>query len=192
MSVALWVRVILWLWFAAALAVGHFLLLQRVPPLGVPAIVFGLTAVLLAAYRRLPSLRTWVDALDLRALVLLHVTRFVGFYFLFLYHRGVLPRAFAIPAGFGDILVATMALPVALAPLAAAVRLRAIVIWNMVGLVDILLVVFTAVQLNLAAPLHMRAFTHLPLSLLPTFLVPIIIVTHIVIFIRLAQGQRAA
>ena len=38
---------------------------------------------------------------------------------------------------------------------------------------------------------RMRALTHLPLSLLPTFLVPVIITTHIVIFLRLRRDPAS-
>jgi hypothetical protein len=39
------------------------------------------------------------------------VTRFVGAYFLVVYYRdAALPRAFAVPGGWGDIIVATLAL----------------------------------------------------------------------------------
>jgi hypothetical protein len=182
-------RYIFWLWFFAALAVGHFLVLQRLPTRAVPALIAVQVAVLLVAYFRAPTFRAWVDRFDLRALVLLHATRFVGFYFLHLYARGQLPYAFAVPAGYGDIIVAALALGVALIPLSASVRERAIGIWNVVGLVDILLVVFTAARLVFADPLSMRAFTHLPLSLLPTFLVPLIIATHVVIYVRLNRGR---
>lgn len=191
MPAALLVRLFFWLWFAAAAAAGHFLLLQRLPPQSIPGIVLTLTAVLLVLYFRVAPVRAWVDALDLRTLVLLHVTRFVGIYFLVLYQNGVLPRAFAVPAGLGDILVATMALPVALAPIEPALRRRAIVIWNVVGFVDMLFVVATAIRLNLADPTQLRAFTHLPLSLLPTFLVPLILATHIVLFIRCARENAS-
>ena len=133
-----------------------------------------------------------MDALDLRSLVLLHVTRFVGIYFLVLYRRGQLPYDFAVPGGIGDIIVAALALPLALAPLADTTRQRAMRIWNIIGLVDIVLVVLTATRLNLADPTQMHALTYLPLSLLPTFLVPLIIATHIVIFVRLARPQTSA
>ena len=192
MSVALIVRIVFWLWFAAAAAAGQFQLLLRLPPVAVPAIVFGLTALVLWPYFRIAPFRAWVDALDLRTLVLLHLTRFVGIYFLVLYQRDELPRAFAVPGGIGDIIVATMALPVVFAPLERESRLRAILIWNVVGFLDILGVVFTAARLNLAAPSQMRALTHLPLSLLPTFLVPLIIATHVIIFVRVTQRSRAA
>jgi hypothetical protein len=187
MSAAIVARLVLWLWFAAALAVGYFRVLPRLPPPAIQGIIFGLTGLLLIAYFRLAAVRTWVNALDIRALVLLHVTRFVGFYFLVLYQRGELPRAFAVPGGIGDIIVATTALGVALAPLEHVTRLRAIVIWNVVGLFDIMMVVVTATRINLTTPGELRALTHLPLSLLPTFLVPLIIATHVILFARAVQ-----
>jgi hypothetical protein len=192
MPAALIVRLLFWLWFGAAVAAGHLLWLQRLPPYGVQAIIVGLSAVALLAYFRIQAVRAWVDSIDLRGLVLLHVTRFVGIYFLVLYQRGELPRAFAVPAGFGDIIVASMALPVAFAPLDPHARRRAIRIWNVVGLADILLVVVTATRINLANPFQLRALTHLPLSLLPTFLVPLIIATHVIIFVRIARSEHTS
>ena len=47
---------------------------------------------------------------DLRALALFHVTRFVGFYFLVLHARGELPWAFAVPGGWGDNITAAWVL----------------------------------------------------------------------------------
>jgi hypothetical protein len=38
----------------------------------------------------------------------------------------------------------------------------------------------------------MRALTYLPLSLLPTFLVPLIIATHVMLFLRLRAKPGAA
>jgi hypothetical protein len=103
-----------------------------------------------------------------------HVVRFVGFYFLVLHARGELPRAFAVPGGWGDIATATLALMVS--TLSADTRLgkSAYLAWNIFGLLDILFVVATATRLGLANPDSMRALTHLPLSLLPTFIVPLI------------------
>lgn len=192
MPVALLLRLLFWLWFGGALAAGHYLVLQRLPGFGVPLVICGLTAFLLLAYFRLPPVRTWVDAVDLRNLILLHVTRFIGIYFLFLFQRGELPRAFALPAGIGDLIIATMALPVAFAPLAAEPRRRAVAIWNVAGLVDILLVVASAARLTAADPAQLRAMTHLPLSLLPTFLVPLLIATHVIIYVRTAPTRTDA
>ena len=74
-----------------------------------------------------------------------------------------------------------------LGPFQPGTRLRLITIWNVVGLVDILMVVVTAARLGLSEPASMRALTVLPLSLLPTFLVPLIIATHILIFARIRR-----
>jgi len=182
---------VFWTWLGAAFFVGQQLLLQGLPPLAIPACVLGLTAVLLFSYFRLAAVRSWVDALDLRTLVLLHVSRFIGIYFLILYRRGVLPYDFAVPGGIGDIIVAALALAIVVVPLSTVTGERMIRIWNIIGLVDIALVVLTAARLNLADPIQMRALTYLPLSLLPTFLVPLIIATHVIIYVRLTRTPDA-
>jgi hypothetical protein len=64
----------------------------------------------------------------------------------------------------------------------------AVLAWNIFGFLDILFVVATAARLGLADPHSMRALLQLPLSLLPTFLVPVIIATHVIIFARLRRS----
>ena len=180
-------RAAFWTWFLTALAAGRFEWLERLPVPAIQGILFVITAVLLAAYFRLPALRARVDELDVRALVLLHVSRFVGIYFLVLHQRGELPYAFAVPGGWGDNLTAFLALCVVFVPLREEIRRHAILIWNTIGLVDIVLVVATAARFGLTDPDQLRAFRHLPLSMLPTFLVPLIIATHVIIYVRLAR-----
>jgi len=180
------VRAIFLLWLFLALAAGKLQLLQAVPSPWHPGFAVFLAALLLAAWRLVAPLRAWVDAVDLRLLVLLHITRFVGFYFLLLVGRGELTPEF-IQAGYGDIVTAGLALWVVLLPLNASLRLRAVTIWNVIGLVSILLVLSDGVRLGLTQPAALRPFTELPLSLLPTFLVPLILASHIIIFVRLRQ-----
>ena len=191
MTTPLVIRLSVWTWLIAAMLVGHYRLLQRLPLTAVQGVLFGLTAILLLLYFRIRGLRSWIDGLDLRSLVLLHVTRFVGFYFLFLYNRGELPYAFAVPGGWGDNLVAVLALLVCLIPMADATRRRAITIWNVIGLTDILLVLATGARLGWENPSQLRALTVLPLSLLPTFLVPLILATHVIIFLRVRRETPA-
>lgn len=190
MAVSLLIRLLFWLWFGGALAAGHFLLLQRVSALALPALTLFLAAIPVLAYLRVESIRTWVDTLDLRALVLLHVTRFAAIYLLVLHQRGEVPRALVVPGALGDIIVAVMALPVAFAPLADAARHRAIVIWNVVGFVGLLLAQVSVARLALSAPAEVRVLTPLPLSLLPTFLVPLLLASHVVIFARTGHAAR--
>ena len=183
------VRLVLWTWFLAALVVGRLELLARLPALAPQIILVALTVLLLVACFAISAVRTWIDALDVRALVLPHVTRFVGVYFLLLYQRGVLPYAFAVPCGWGDIIVASLAVGVVFLPLGEKLRHHVCFIWNTVGLVDILFVVFTAARIGLTRPWQLGALRVLPLSVLPTFLVPLIIATHVLIYARLVRSS---
>jgi hypothetical protein len=192
MSMRLIVRLVFWFWLLAALYVGDSLLLQRLPMPAIPGLILLLTAGVLLLYGKNRRWHDWINSLDLRSLVLLHVTRFVGFYFLVLYQRGELPYAFAVPGGWGDNLTAALALLICFLPLRPALRRRAITMWNALGFVDIMLVVFTAARLGLQDPAQMRALTYLPLSLLPTFLVPLIIATHVIIYLRLRREAPGA
>jgi len=192
MTTPILVRISIWTWLIAAMLVGNYRLLQRLPMPAIQGVLFGLTAILLLLYFKVGALRSWINRLDLRSLVLLHVTRFVGFYFLVLYHRGELPYEFAVPGGWGDNVVAALALVVVFCPMSDALRRRALTIWNVIGFIDIMLVVITAARIGLAAPWRMLALTVLPLSLLPTFLVPLIIATHVIIYLRLRRENPAA
>jgi hypothetical protein len=122
--------------------------------------------------------------------VLPHVTRFVGVYFLLLYQRGVLPYAFAVPGGWGDIIVASLAVGVVFLPLGEKLRHHVCFIWNTIGLVDILFVVVMAARIGLTRPWQLGALRVLPLSVLPTFLVPLIIATHVLIYVNLVRKLR--
>jgi hypothetical protein len=174
------------LWLFLALAVGKLQLLGALPPSGALLLCLALTGAVLAAWRWHPAIRGWVDGLDLRALVLFHATRFVGAYFLVLESRGVLPPPF-FQAGLGDVVTAVLALAVCLLPLTPARRRSGIVIWNVIGATDIMLVVFTVMRLSLTRPDSLHPFTGLPLSLLPTLLVPLIIASHVIITVRLGR-----
>jgi hypothetical protein len=174
---------LLWFTIAFVLAASGRLLLLRPP---VPQLVLaGLTIGLIAAGALAPGFRVWLAGLNIRQIVAIHVTRFIGIYFLVLYGRGELPWAFAVPGGWGDIVVATGALGLVLLVPDLASRRGLVMAWNVVGMVDILGVVATAFRLALADPASMSALLRLPLSLLPTFLVPVIIASHVLLFARL-------
>ena len=140
---------------------------------------------------RSESFQKFCLGLDIRVLLLIHLTRFVGIYFLVLYSRGELPYEFAVHGGLGDIAVAATALLVCIfSPRAGGTGFVIYFAWNILGLIDILYVVMMATRSAIANPQSMKALTELPLSLLPTFLVPIIIFTHILIFFRLYSSYR--
>ncbi len=184
------VVVILLTWLLAASFVGGAGLLVGLRPPAPQLIIVVLSAALVVASQTLPWLRTWSRTVDCRWLVLPHLGRFVGVYFLILMGQGRLPRAFALPAGWGDIVVAVLAVALLLlAPRAGRRAWGALFAWNLIGLVDILLVVAIAARLMIAGEPSMNEILHLPLSLLPTFLVPIVIGTHVLLLLRL-HAQR--
>ena len=179
------------IWFLIALIIGAYSLLATIPPPIPQLILFSLVLALLIIFWKSESFQNICFDLDIRVLLSIHLSRFVGIYFLILHSKGELPYAFAVPGGFGDIAVAITALLVSIfSPTKGGLGFIIYFAWNILGLIDILYVVKTAARLAIADPQSMIALTELPLSLLPTFLVPIIIFTHVLIFVRLYNSYR--
>jgi hypothetical protein len=150
-----------------------------------PKAVFGVLAALIIATALIRPLRNRALAIDVRYLIAFHFTRFIGFYFLYLYNRGELPRNFAVFGGWGDIAVSFLAIAVIFVP-----RSRSfLALWNLLGLADILAVVVTAARDEAAVPGSMHQLDHLPLLLLPTLIVPLIIFTHGLMLFRLLRRR---
>ena len=109
-------------------------------------------------------------------LTLPHAFRYIGMVFLV---PGVvaqpLPDSFAIAAAYGDLLAAVLALVALRAGWAGAVT--AVWLFNVVGTVDLL----NALRHVDVAPLFGAAWY------IPTMLVPILLVTHFMIFTRLLK-----
>lgn len=177
------------IWLGVAILLGATGLVARLRPPAPQLVLVALTAGLIIAGAAVSRFRSWLTSIRIRKLVALHVTRFVGIYFLVLYGRGELPYAFAVPGGWGDIVVAALALIIVLlVPDLDRARL-VIFAWNILGFADILYVVATAARLGLTDPSSIAALLHLPLSLLPTFLVPLIIASHVLIFVRVGRRR---
>ena len=178
------IRLVVFIWLGLAFVVGATGVLAGlpVPP---PAIAVALTIIALLLVRFSPGSRHAVQQLGPGPLVLFHVVRIAaGGYFLVLGARGVLPREFTSPAGWGDIVVGVAAVWVLLRclPLRTAGQRLGLLVWNVAGLLDILAVLGNAVRLFVADPSFVEPFTSLPLAILPTFVVPVVIVSHVLLF----------
>jgi hypothetical protein len=139
-------------WLIVAIAISANGLLTQLRPPAPQALIVVLTAVCLALARLVPTLRAWLDRVDIRAIIALHNTRLVaGIAFLVLPEHGEGWRSFALPAGYGDIVVGLLAIAViiwvpAKASASAIWFCRA---WNLFGFADILFVVGNAARLGL-------------------------------------------
>jgi hypothetical protein len=174
-----------WLCFAVGLASWF----HSASAPAVAATVWTLTALVLLACWKIIPIRVWALNVDVSWPVLLHLTRlFAGAYFLVLCQRGQLPCAFARVAGWGDIVVAILALAV-VGALRTDFAKSLLLIWNTLGLIDIIFVVFSAFRFGLKDWQSMHALREFPLSLLPTFVVPLVIASHVLIFARLARAR---
>ena len=187
------VAVLLGCWLLAAIAFGASGVIAGLKPPAPQLMLLAITALTLIVGWTNATLRAWAKTVDLRLVVAFHFVRFVGAYFLILERRGELPAAFALPAGWGDLLVAVLAVFLVFGGSPSSVgRTRLFRLWNLLGAVDILLVVATAARLAIADPASMSALAHLPLNLLLTFVVPLIIATHVLIAARLRANMRVA
>lgn len=175
------------IWFLAALAVGASGLLVRTGPIVPQLWLVALTVLLIAAGVSIASFRSWLAVVDLRLPIAIHLSRFVGVYFLMLYARGLLPFDFAVLGGWGDIAVAVTALAFIVVSRDPAAHRSLLWVWNLFGFVDIVFVVLTAGRMAAADPASMGPLRYPPLSLLPTYFVPLILASHVLIFWRLGR-----
>ncbi len=189
----LWLVVGLGIWFVIVQVLSVLDFWQRAG-IVIPKVVGLLVLAQLFILWRVPRLRELLIDGDPRWLLSVHTMRFVGILFLVMHGRGELPWAFAVPGGWGDIVIATGAVLLLLFafPLRTPTGRMVLLLWNVAGLIDILFVVSTALRLFLGDPLSMSALARLPLCLLPTFFVPLIIVSHLLLFVWIRRHPMPA
>ncbi len=157
-------------------------------PFLVPVAVASTIAAGIVAYRRGGALRVHVDRVDLRWPVLLHMIRApIGALILFDMSRGVIPELFGRRAGPGDIAVGVLAVIAAMAlPARSPTRRVVVTVWCVFGIADLALAFSTAQYLLFVVRDPRLALVgQLPYALLPLFVVPIMILTHLLVLSRL-------
>jgi hypothetical protein len=195
-AVASGVVLAVWLVGAVALARQGFLE-QPAGEVGPPPVGINLVLVLLALAFFLAtsaSLRALLSRQS--SLIRLHLWRFEGILFLILMTQGRLPGLFALPAGIGDVLVAATAPWVGRSADTPRGSRRAI-IWNCLGLTDLVVAIALGVMTNPGAA-HVFdtvpssvAMTQFPMALIPTFLVPLAMTLHVISLWQLLGGSWA-
>ena len=166
---------------------------SRLPLAFVNSIIFP-PLIFAVAYRYSERVREITHKLDLRLLTSLQAWRVLGGMFLVLYLHGLLPGMFAWPAAVGDLIVGIYAPFVAIAITNHTKHWpHHVFALSVIGLLDFAWALGTGL-LSSSSPLGLLAGTvttdlmqRLPLSLIPTFLVPLWIVFHIISLLQIRE-----
>jgi len=152
--------------------------------------IFGLQVVLtfvvyglVAKWYVSPRLATLPLGAALQPLLVLHALRHLGMVFLVPTVVGpALPASFAVPAAYGDLLAGLLALAAM-----GALRTRSSIaipltwLFNVVGLLDLI----NAFYQGLSNDVQLGAAYYIP-----TFIVPALVITHLMIFRMLVRHPR--
>lgn len=168
---------------------------------GVPPIAYALVPLAIGyiAYLSSRSVRAVIREIPLHWMIGFQLYRALGFVFLIEWSMGALPAVFALPAGIGDMAIGITAPFVAVLVARATPNARRVaLLWNVLGIVDLVVAVTTGV-LSSPGALHLlaldapnRAVAMFPLVLVPTIAVPLSILLHLISLHRLSEGVRPA
>ena len=178
-------------------AAGAFVGPPGQPPV---AIAIGIAVPLLvffALLRLSKSFRELLLSVDLRLIAGIQAWRWAGLGFLFLYAYNVLPAAFALTAGLGDMAIGATApwiiLSLSRRPEFAASG--AFIRWNLLGILDLVTAVSIATVTAMlasgaAGEISTTPMATLPLLVVPAFLVPSFLMLHTVALLQSRQLRR--
>jgi hypothetical protein len=186
-------------WMVASVLGAWFLftLFTAFPGVGrVPGALLGIVLPVLAAvvlYFFSPQAQRAVAGLNVPYLVGLQATRVAGGLFILLHAAGRLSNPFAAAAGWGDLLAAGLAIPAAIV---AYRQLEGwekwVFAWNVIGLLDFVSAVTFGLTSQSGSPLQIfmeppgtAILADLPWRTVPGFYVPLFIIAHLALFIRL-------
>ena len=189
-------------WLALAYWLGARGFFLGSPAEAVPKVAFGLLApiaVALAILAVSKLARAVVAVTPLHLLIAVQTYRIEGAVFLAMFAYGRMPGEFALPAGWGDLLIGASAPFVAWLYRRDAIRWRGLaLLWNIGGVLDLVVAVGMGVltapgrfqQFALGAPNSL--ITTFPLVLIPTFLVPLSLLLHGLSLWRLMSDHQTA
>ena len=169
------------------------------PPLPILAALAAPLGIFGLAYRLAPRFRDFVLSLDLRMLTAAQSWRVIGGMFLFLWAFDLRPALFAFPAGLGDVAVGIAAVFVLRAMIDEAPGWRRkVLLLNLAGLLDFAGAFATGILTSNSAlgllagekAAQWASMDSMPLSLIPTFAVPMWIILHLISLLQLRQMGR--
>lgn len=181
---ALFIRLayVVLIWFLLVLG-GSLLGTFAQVPLVFYVIIGGPVVLYVASYLLSDTFRRFVGSLvgDPFGITALQVYRVLGVSMAIQALKGALPAVFGLPAGFGDLFIGLTALLAAAALASDTISGKVVfVLWNVLGLLDLLIAVSTATLAAslLSGPVTMAPMRLYPLSLVPAFGVPLAFLLH--------------
>ncbi len=176
-----------WFVFALSASALHVFKTDLLPVVLGLAVTIPIVAFLLW-FATSAAFRQFALSLNPRTLTFVQSWRIAGFTFLVLYAAGILPGVFALPAGGGDIAIGATA-PLVAVKLANFNHRRGFIFWQILGISDLVMAVTLGTIARLISPdgVGTGVMTVLPLSLIPTFAVPLLIMLHV---ICIAQARQ--
>jgi len=179
--------------FIVITIIGLLGVFEHLPQQAIGVTIVANTLAVLLLVNFIPQFNAEVQAISTENLILLHTIRApIGAGFLIFYKHGMLPEAFALRAGWGDIVAAGLGVLVVLLSTqfrSQIIRNRLYLLWSVVGLADLLIAVGTGLSLGLADEASMVWITRLPLLLVPTCILPVLFSTHLIILKRILPTQ---
>ena len=171
-------------------------IIPNVPTLALAIVIPVIVGLVLLA--RSTRVRALLAATPAPWLIGAQVYRVMGAIFLINWAHGALPGDFALPAGYGDIAVGLLALPVALWVSSRSASGRtAGILWNVLGLADLTIAVSMGAMTS-PGPIHFFALDHpnvliatFPTVLIPAFAVPVSFILHVLSLWQLRRVGRA-
>jgi hypothetical protein len=188
-------------WFAIAVALA-LAGVYSAATTRIPTIQFGIVIPILIGCLmiwRWPAVSRLIDAVPRQWVIAIQFYRVEGVIFLVLFTTHLLPGLFALPAGLGDLAVGLLAAAIGIGATGGRqLNPRTVLRWNLLGIADLIVAVSTAF-LTAPSAFQMFAFERpnelismFPLVLIPTFLVPLAILLHIISLIQLGRATAHA
>jgi len=181
---------------------GWFVTEAGQPPLALLTAVTLPVILFAAAYVSLEPFRRFVRNGDPRLLTTVQSWRILGGVFLVLLSFGLLPAAFALPAGLGDVAIGVTA-PFIARAMEGPSRFRfsrLFVVWQFLGVLDLVVAVgvgastraFPQIAGGSANAELMVVMSQLPLSLIPAFAVPLFVILPFAVLAQLRARVPAS
>lgn len=184
---------VLYLAYVSTLALKGVFYINPVPPKVMVFAAIPLAIILFAIIGNTSLFKKMLRSITLESLIIIHVFRLLGVFFIILYSYHLLPADLAFSAGMGDITTALFAWPVAnWVSKRKSWSIKAVYAWNIFGILDIvslLIIVGITIKKSVISggSEDLKEMTIFPFAWFPAFAPATILFLHTAIFRKLQE-----